>query len=161
MVNTTMEAMAEAALSKGYQYVAITDHSESLPIANGLSVERLRQNIAEARRLSEKMIPFRVLIGSEVEIDENGKLDYPSDVLRELDLVVGAVHSRFKMSEMEMTNRIITAMSNDQLTILAHPTGRSDRAAGTVPGQHRPGHGRGQGERGVSWRSTRSRNVWT
>ncbi|MGD0818320.1 MAG: DNA polymerase/3'-5' exonuclease PolX [Methanomassiliicoccales archaeon] len=122
--NTNMEAMAEAARQKGYQYVAITDHSESLSIANGLSVERLRQNIAEARRISEKLTPFRVLIGAEVEIDENGKLDYPNDVLKELDLVVGAVHSRFKMSEMEMTNRIIAAMSNENMTILAHPTGR-------------------------------------
>ncbi len=122
--NASMEAMAEAARQKGYQYMAITDHSESLTIAGGLSVERLRKNIAEARRLSEKMAPFRVIIGTEVEIEENGKLEYPDDVLRELDLVVGAVHSRFKMSEMEMTNRIITAMSNENLTILAHPTGR-------------------------------------
>ncbi len=122
--NATMEAMAIAAQEKGYEYVAITDHSESLSIANGLSVERLRQNIAEARRISEKLAPFRVLIGAEVEIDEHGRLDYPADVLGELDLVVGAVHSRFKMSEMEMTNRIIAAMSNENLTILAHPTGR-------------------------------------
>ena len=122
--NTTMEAMAEAARQKGYQYVAITDHSESLSIANGLSVERLRQNIADSRRVSENMAPFRVLIGAEVDIDENGKLDYPKDVLKELDLVIGAVHSRFRMSEMEMTNRIIAAMSNENLTILAHPTGR-------------------------------------
>jgi DNA polymerase (family X) len=121
---STMEAMAEAALQKGYQYIAITDHSESLPIANGLSVERLRQNIEKARMISEKMSPFRVLIGSEVEIDEKGKLDYPNDILQELDLVLGAVHSHFKMSEMEMTNRIITAMSNENMTILAHPTGR-------------------------------------
>jgi DNA polymerase (family 10) len=122
--NTTMEAMAEAARQKGYQYMAVTDHSESLTIANGLSPERLRENIAKARRISEEMAPFRVLIGTEVEIDENGKLDYPGEVLKELDLVVGSVHSRFKMTEMEMTNRIISAMSNDNLTILAHPTGR-------------------------------------
>ena len=122
--NATMEAMAQAASDKGYEYVAITDHSESLIVAHGLSVERLRQNIAEARRLSEKMSPFRVLIATEVEIDGGGKLDYPDDVLKELDLVVAAVHSRFKMSEMEMTERIISAMSNDNLTILAHPTGR-------------------------------------
>jgi DNA polymerase (family 10) len=122
--NASMEAMAEAARQKGYQYVAITDHSESLTIAGGLSVERLRKNIVEARRISEKMAPFRVLIGTEVEIEEDGKLEYPNEVLQELDLVVGAVHSRFKMSEMEMTNRIITAMSNENLTILAHPTGR-------------------------------------
>jgi DNA polymerase (family X) len=122
--NASMEVMAEAARQKGYQYIAVTDHSESLTIAGGLSVERLRKNIEEARRLSEKMAPFRVLIGTEVEIEENGKLEYPNDVLRELDLVVGAVHSRFKMSEMEMTNRIISAMSNENLTILAHPTGR-------------------------------------
>jgi DNA polymerase (family X) len=122
--NTTMEAMAEAAVQKGYQYIAVTDHSESLSIAGGLSVDRLRRNIDEARRVSEKLAPFRVLIGAEVEIDENGKLDYPGEVLKDLDLVIGAVHSRLKMSEMEMTNRIIGAMSNDHLTILAHPTGR-------------------------------------
>jgi DNA polymerase (family X) len=122
--NASMEAMAEAARQKGYQYMAITDHSESLTIAGGLSVERLRKNIEEARRISEKMAPFRVIIGTEVEIEENGKLEYPDSVLKELDLVVGSVHSRFKMSEMEMTNRIITAMSNENLTILAHPTGR-------------------------------------
>jgi DNA polymerase (family 10) len=122
--STTMEVMAEAAVQKGYQYIAITDHSGSLAIAGGLSVERLRQNIAEARRVSEKLAPFRVLIGSEVEIDENGKLDYPKEVLEELDVVIGAVHSRFKMSQMEMTNRIITAVSNENMTILAHPTGR-------------------------------------
>ncbi|HEY3420955.1 MAG TPA: DNA polymerase/3'-5' exonuclease PolX [Methanomassiliicoccales archaeon] len=122
--NTSMEAMAEAARQKGYQYIAVTDHSESLTIAGGLSVERLRKNIEEARRISEKMAPFRVLIGTEVEIEENGKLEYPNEELKELDLVVGSVHSRFKMSEMEMTNRIISAMSNENLTILAHPTGR-------------------------------------
>jgi DNA polymerase (family 10) len=119
-----MRAMAEAARARGYEYIAITDHSESLPIANGLSVERLRDNIAEARRLSDEMSPFRVLIGSEVEIKEDGSLDYTKDVLDELDMVVGAVHSRFKMTEREMTERIITALSNENLTILAHPTGR-------------------------------------
>ncbi|MFA5311933.1 MAG: DNA polymerase/3'-5' exonuclease PolX [Methanomassiliicoccales archaeon] len=120
----SMERMAGAAKAKGYEYVGITDHSQSLRIANGLDAPRLRERIAEARRLSGSMAPFDVLIGAEVEIDEKGKLDYPDDVLAELDYVIGAVHSRFKMSETEMTSRVIAAMSNDRMTILAHPTGR-------------------------------------
>ncbi|MCE5295586.1 MAG: DNA polymerase/3'-5' exonuclease PolX [Euryarchaeota archaeon] len=120
----SMERMASAAMAKGYEYVGITDHSQSLKVANGLDVPRLRGRIAEARRLSGSMAPFEVLIGAEVEIDEKGKLDYPDDVLAELDYVIGAVHSRLKMEEAEMTERVISAMSNDRMRILAHPTGR-------------------------------------
>jgi len=120
----SMEKMAIAAKGRGYEYIGISDHSRSLRIANGLEIERLRTSIAEARRLSDVLAPFKVLIGAEVEIDEKGGLDYPNEVLSELDYVIGAVHSRFKMSELEMTNRVLTAMSNDRMTILAHPTGR-------------------------------------
>ncbi|HSV42882.1 MAG TPA: DNA polymerase/3'-5' exonuclease PolX [Methanomassiliicoccales archaeon] len=119
-----MEDMARAAMRKGYEYIGISDHSEKLKVASGLSLERLRQNMAEARRLSELLSPFRVLIGAEVEIDERGGLDYPPGVLKELDYVIGAVHSRFKMEEKDMTERIITAISNEELDILAHPSGR-------------------------------------
>jgi DNA polymerase (family 10) len=119
-----MEDMARAAMDRGYQYVGISDHSGSLRIANGLDEGRLKKNIAEAARLSEKMAPFRVLIGAEVEIDERGRLDYPDKTLSDLDYVIGAVHSRFKMSESEMTVRLLTALSNEHISILAHPTGR-------------------------------------
>lgn len=120
----SMENMAQAAIDTGYQYIGISDHSRSLHIANGLDEERLKKNIEEASRLSEKMAPFRVLIGAEVEIDESGKLDYPDNILNELDYVIGAIHSRFKMSEPEMTARLLTALSNEHVSILAHPTGR-------------------------------------
>jgi len=93
-------------------------------VANGLSPQRLRGNVDIARNVAERVQGIKVLIGAEVEILEDGKLDYPNDVLRELDYVVGAVHSKFAQSEKEMTDRIVTAMSNDYMTILAHPTGR-------------------------------------
>jgi DNA polymerase (family 10) len=121
----SMEEMALAGKARGYEYVGITDHSQSLRIANGLDAERLRKNIAMARDLSSMMGAFQVLIGAEVEIDERGKLDYPDDLLMELDYVIGAVHTRFKMTEAEMTDRLLTALSNDHMTILAHPTGRA------------------------------------
>jgi DNA polymerase (family X) len=120
----TIEEIAYAAKRKGYEYVGITDHSQSLGVANGLSVERLRGNMDIARNIMERVDGVKVLIGAEVEILENGGLDYPDEVLKELDYVIGAVHSKFKMSEAEMTKRLLAAFSNEQMTILAHPTGR-------------------------------------
>jgi len=122
--SATIEDIAFAAKRKGYEYVGITDHSQSLGVANGLSVERLLGNMDIARNITERVEGIKVLIGAEVEILEDGSLDYPDDVLERLDYVIGAVHSKFKMSESEMTMRLLTAMSNDHLTILAHPTGR-------------------------------------
>lgn len=122
--SATIEEIAYAAKRKGYEYVGITDHSQSLGVANGLSVERLRGNMDIARNIMERVEGVKVLIGAEVEILEDGKLDYPDDVLEELDYVIGAVHSKFKMSEEEMTKRLLTAFSNEHMTVLAHPTGR-------------------------------------
>jgi len=122
--SATIEEIAYAAKRKGYEYVGITDHSQSLGVANGLSVERLRGNMDIARNITERVEGVKVLIGAEVEILEDGKLDYPDDVLEELDYVIGAVHSKFKMSEEEMTKRLLTAFSNEHMTVLAHPTGR-------------------------------------
>lgn len=119
-----MEYLAEAAQARGYEYIGITDHSVSLHIANGLDEHRLRGNIAKARKLSEDMAPFQVLIGAEVEVDGKGGLDYPNDLLDELDYVIAGVHSHFKMGEAEMTDRLLTAISNQHVRILAHPTGR-------------------------------------
>jgi len=156
----SMEDMARAAMAKGYQYVGITDHSESLRIANGLDEGRLRQNIEKARALTASLGGMHVLIGAEVEIDERGKLDYPSQVLEGLDYVIGAVHTRFKMSETEMTARLLTAISNDHINILAHPTGRAI-------GQRRPTRWTWRScwtrprPSGYSSRSTRSRSAWT
>ncbi len=120
----SMEAMTEAALGKGYEYLAFTDHSQSLKVGNGLSVERLQENTRLVREIGERYPDIHLMAGAEVEIDEKGGLDYPPEVLEELDIVVAAVHSRFKMSSEEMTERLLTAISNEHVRILAHPTGR-------------------------------------
>ncbi|MGD1060918.1 MAG: DNA polymerase/3'-5' exonuclease PolX [Methanomassiliicoccales archaeon] len=122
--NATMEEIAYACKRRGYDYVGITDHSEGLKVANGLSVERLKGNTDIAKNLNRLLPEVRVLVGTEVEIEEDGKLGYPDSVLRDLDFVLGSVHSKFNMSEEEMTDRVLTAISNDYLTILGHPTGR-------------------------------------
>ncbi|MCU0860763.1 MAG: DNA polymerase/3'-5' exonuclease PolX [Methanomassiliicoccales archaeon] len=122
--SATIEEMAYAAKGKGYEYLGITDHSQSLKVANGLTVDRLRGNMDIARHISERVEGVQVLIGAEVEVLGDGKLDYPDDVLEELDYVIGAVHTKFSMGEREMTERLLTALSNERLTILAHPTGR-------------------------------------
>lgn len=120
----TVEEIAQDAVKRGYEYIGITDHSESLKVARGVAKEDLKRNIEKVREISEKTGGIRVLMGAEVEIRNDGSLDYPDSILNNLDFTVGAVHSGFKMSEKEMTERIVTAMSNDYLTILAHPTGR-------------------------------------
>jgi DNA polymerase (family 10) len=122
--SATIEEIAHACKRRGYEYVGISDHSQSLKVANGLSKERLMSNIDIAHNITDIVGGIKVLVGSEVEILEDGSLDYPNEVLRELDYVIGAVHSKFKMEEKEMTERIVTALSNEHLTILAHPTGR-------------------------------------
>lgn len=120
----TIEEIAYACKRKGYEYVGISDHSESLKVANGLSPQRLRGNMDIAHGVEERAGGIKVLVGAEVEILEDGRLDYPDEVLSELDYVVGAVHTKFSQTEQEMTERLLKAMSNDYLTILAHPTGR-------------------------------------
>lgn len=122
--SATVEEIALEARRIGYEYVGIADHSESLKVARGVSRENLVKNIDAVRKISERMEGIRVLTGAEVEIRGDGSLDYPDNLLSDLDFVVGAVHSGFRMGEKEMTNRIVTAMSNEYLTILAHPTGR-------------------------------------
>src|SRR5207302_447424 len=113
----TAEAMARAAKARGYEYIAITDHSRSLKFAGGVSVEDLRAHADAVRALADR-VGIRVLIGSEVDILPDGSLDYPDEVLRTLDLVIGSVHSRFRMSQDEMTRRVITAMQNPHLDVL-------------------------------------------
>jgi len=120
----SVEAMAVAAEARGYEYLAITDHSHSLTVGNGLSAERLLESMEHVRKVNESHPSLRLLVGTEVEIDEKGGLDYPPKLLEELDIVVAAVHSRFKMSPQEMTERLVTAVSNENVNILAHPTGR-------------------------------------
>jgi len=121
--HATMRELAAAAERRGYEYIGLTDHSRSLHVANGLSVEDLLASVEQARQLTEEM-GIAVLRGAEVDILEDGSLDYPDDVLAQLDYVIGSVHSRFKMDEEEMTERILRAMDCPELNVIGHPTGR-------------------------------------
>ncbi len=119
----TAEAMARAAKARGYEYIAITDHSRSLRFAGGVGIDDLRAHARAVQEVGDR-VGLRVLIGSEVDILPDGSLDYPDEVLRTLDVVIGSVHSRLRMPQDEMTRRVITAMHNPHLDILGHPTGR-------------------------------------
>lgn len=119
----TMREIAAAAMARGYEYIGVTDHSRSLHVAHGLSEDDLLASVEQARELTAEL-GFPVLRGAEVDILEDGSLDYPDEVLEQLDYVIASVHSRFKMGREEMTARVVTAMSNEHLTILGHPTGR-------------------------------------
>ncbi len=120
----TLEQMVEGARARGYEYLAITEHSRSLAMARGLDPERLRRQMTAIDRLNEELDGFRVLKGIEVDILEDGSLDLPDDVLAELDFTVGAVHSRFALPAAQQTEHIIRAMDRRCFNILAHPTGR-------------------------------------
>jgi DNA polymerase (family 10) len=118
-----LEKLVEAAEARGYEYIIVSDHSRSLTIAGGLSVEELRAQRARIDELQSRH-RIRILAGTECDILEDGRLDFPDEALAELDVVLGAVHSRFKQSRPEMTARIVRALGHPHLDILAHPTGR-------------------------------------
>ncbi|MDH3310167.1 MAG: DNA polymerase/3'-5' exonuclease PolX [Gammaproteobacteria bacterium] len=120
----TLRKMAEAAREHGFEYIAITEHSRRLTVAHGLDPQRLRKQILEIDKLNGQLKNITLLKGIEVDILEDGRLDLPNDVLSELDLVVGAVHSKFHLSRAKQTERILRAMDHPYFTILAHPTGR-------------------------------------
>ncbi len=120
----TLREMAEAAKERGYEYLAITDHSQHLTVANGLDEKRLRKQCAEIDRLNEKLKGITILKSIEVDILADGTLDLPDSVLKELDLRVCAVHYKFDLPAEKQTDRIIRAMDNPYFNILAHPTGR-------------------------------------
>jgi DNA polymerase (family 10) len=121
---STLEEMAQAAQERGYEYLAITDHSKHVTVARGLDEGRLSQQIDEIDRLNEQFDGFRLLKGIEVDILEDGSLDLSDDVLSRLDIVVGAVHYKFNLSRDKQTERVLRAMDNRYFNILAHPTGR-------------------------------------
>ncbi len=120
----SIEEMIKDAQKRGYKYLAICDHSQSLKIAGGLSEEKLVEQIKKIKELNEKYKNFTILAGSEVDIKADGSLDYPDELLKKLDIVVAAIHTRFRRSRYEMTKRIIKAIQNPHVNILAHPTGR-------------------------------------
>jgi DNA polymerase (family 10) len=122
--NNTIEEMALAAKNEGYKYMAITDHSKGLGIAHGLTEERLKEQVWEIHLLNRKLKGFRILSGMEVDIRADGSIDMPDHILAELDCVVGAVHSSFNQSEERVTRRILRAIENPHIDIIAHPTSR-------------------------------------
>jgi DNA polymerase (family X) len=123
---STLEEMVEHAAELGYEYVALTDHSPSQRIAHGLELDRLEQKIEEVERLRRKRRDRapRILMGAEVDILGDGKLDYADEILARLDVVVASVHSLFRQTKDRMTGRLVDAMANPYLHILGHPTGR-------------------------------------
>ncbi len=122
--HNTIEEMARAAKSKGYEYVCICDHSKSLVVAHGVKEKDFLKRIQEIREVDKKIKGIKVLAGSEVDIDSSGNLDYPKELLKELDVVIASIHSGFHQSREKITKRIIKAMGSGSVDIIAHPTGR-------------------------------------
>src|SRR5271165_581638 len=120
----TIEEMAEAARARGYQYIAITDHSKNLAFANGLTDERALVHIAKIRAASKKMKGFRIFAGIEVDILGDGELDLSDSVLEQMDIVIASVHSQFNLDRDTMTQRLLKAIANPNVSLLGHPTGR-------------------------------------
>jgi len=120
----SIEEMAEAARALGHQYIAITDHSKAVTVANGLDERRMAAHIKKIHAASEKDLGIRVLAGAEVDILKDGSLDYSDEILAQLDVVVCSIHSYFNLDRAAMTDRMLAAIENPYTQIIAHPTGR-------------------------------------
>jgi DNA polymerase (family 10) len=120
----SIEDMAEAASDRGYEYIGITDHSQSLKIAGGVSIDDLWKQIRYIDKLNDRLRGFRILKSSEVDILADGSLDYPDDLLKELDYTVCSIHSGFALDKKTQTERLLRAMDNRHFNILGHATGR-------------------------------------
>ena len=120
----TLQDMVAAAKAEGFVYFAITDHSVSSTVANGLNQKRLLAQVTQIRELDAEIEDIKVFAGSEVDIRQGGTLDFPDEILAQLDIVVASVHSHFTLTEAEMTKRIIRAIENPFVNIIGHPTGR-------------------------------------
>ena len=120
----TIEEMAAAAKERGYEYIAITDHSKNLAFANGLDDQRAVQHIARIRAANDQIKGITVMAGIEVDILTDGELDLSDSVLEQMDVVVASVHSAFNQEPQEMTDRLLRAIENKNVSILGHPTGR-------------------------------------
>lgn len=119
-----IQDLAKEAKRRGYSYIAITDHSQSTKIAGGLTTKELEKQIEEIKKINKKMKDFRILCGSEVDIKNDGSMDFPDELLKKLDIVIGSIHTGFKQDRKIITKRIVTAMKNQNVDIIAHPTGR-------------------------------------
>ncbi|RDI44213.1 DNA polymerase/3'-5' exonuclease PolX [Falsibacillus pallidus] len=120
----SIEEMVDACREKGYEYMAITDHSQYLKVANGLTEERVRKQMQEIRSLNEKYDDITILSGIEMDILPDATLDYSDELLQELDIVIASIHSSFSQSKGKIMERLKTALVNNHVDIIAHPTGR-------------------------------------
>ncbi len=120
----SVEQMARAAMALGHEYLVITDHSPRLTVAHGLSPERLAEQLEEIAEVNERLAPFRILTGMEVDILVDGRLDLSDELLASLDVVVASVHSKLSMPAEEMTRRMVMAVASPHVDILGHCTGR-------------------------------------
>ncbi|MCW2864603.1 MAG: hypothetical protein JWP48_6311 [Actinoallomurus sp.] len=130
-----IEEMAVTAIGLGHDYIALTDHSPRLKVANGLSPERLREQLKIVAALNKELAPFRILTGIEVDILDDGSLDQDPDLLAELDVVVASVHSKLRMPSAEMTPRMLHAVENPRVNVLGHCTGRIVTSGGRRGGK--------------------------
>jgi putative hydrolase len=133
-----IETMARTAQELGHEYLVMTDHSPRLTIAHGLTAKRLKEQLEEIRALNEKLAPFRILTGIEVDILPDGALDQSEEMLSQLDVVVASVHSKLRMPRQEMTRRMVLALANPHVDILGHCTGRKVVGTGRPQSQFDP-----------------------
>lgn len=120
----SLEEMIDACRERGYEYMAITDHSKFLQVANGLTVERLKRQHEEVRKLNDKYDDITIFTGIEMDILPDGTLDYDDEILKEIDFVIASIHSAFSQSQDKIMKRLQTAMENPYVAMIAHPTGR-------------------------------------
>jgi histidinol phosphatase-like PHP family hydrolase len=120
----TIEEMAAAAMALEHEYIAITDHSKAVTVANGLDEKRMAVHIKNLRAADKKGLGIRVLVGSEVDILKDGKLDFSDEMLAQIDVVVCSIHSYFNLEPAAMTERMLAAIENPYAQIIGHPTGR-------------------------------------
>ncbi|WP_078430166.1 DNA polymerase/3'-5' exonuclease PolX [Alkalihalobacterium alkalinitrilicum] len=120
----SLKEMAEAARAKGYSYIAITDHSQYLKVANGLTEERLQEQMKEIKRLNEQYEDFKIFTGIEMDILPNSTLDFSDELLEQVDFVIGSIHSSFSQDRETIMKRLAAALRNNHVDLIAHPTGR-------------------------------------
>lgn len=120
----SIKEMAQRARGKGYDYIAITDHSKYLRVANGLNEKRLREQRKEIDEINETMEDFHIFAGIEMDILPDGSLDFDDDFLQEMDFVIASIHSSFQQSEEQIMERLMNAVENPHVHMIAHPTGR-------------------------------------
>ncbi len=120
----SIEEMAEEARNRGYEFIAITDHSQYLRVANGLTPERVRMQRLEINKLNKKYTDFKIFAGIEMDILPDGSLDYDDDLLDEMDFVIASIHSSFSQDRRKIMNRLKTALEHNKVDLIAHPTGR-------------------------------------